>query len=70
MQAKGILPANEPEVTEEALAEMIEQTIQEKQSCDARLGGLSLVELDEIENDEEEAVILEFCKHRLEEMKK
>ena len=36
LRAKGIIPAKEPEVSEEALAEMIEQTIQEKQS----VGGL------------------------------
>lgn len=32
LRKKGILPPKEPEVTEEALAEMLEQTIQEKQS--------------------------------------
>ncbi|XP_018026837.1 viral IAP-associated factor homolog [Hyalella azteca] len=70
LRAKGILPAKEPEVTEEALTEMIEQTIQEKQSLDARLGNLSLEGLAEIEDDEDEAIILEFRRRRLEEMKK
>ena len=33
LRKKGILPAKEPEVSEEALADMIEQTIQEKTSA-------------------------------------
>ena len=32
LRAKGIIPQKEPEVTEEALTEMIEQTIKQKQS--------------------------------------
>ncbi|KAF2356991.1 Phosducin thioredoxin-like domain [Trinorchestia longiramus] len=70
LRAKGILPPKEPEITEEALTEMIEQTIQEKQSHEARLGDLSLDQLADLEDDEDEAIILEFRKRRLEEMKK
>uniref|UniRef100_A0A0P4WGB6 Phosducin domain-containing protein n=1 Tax=Scylla olivacea TaxID=85551 RepID=A0A0P4WGB6_SCYOL len=69
LRQKGILPPKEPEVTEEMLTEMIEQTIQEKQSADARLGKLNLEELDELEDDEDEAILLEYRKKRLAEMK-
>ncbi|XP_063607838.1 phosducin-like protein 3 [Penaeus indicus] len=69
LRKKGILPPKEPEVTEEALAEMLEQTIQEKQSSEARLGKLSLDELDELEDDEDEAILLEFRRRRIEELK-
>uniref|UniRef100_A0A2P2HZA3 Viral IAP-associated factor homolog n=1 Tax=Hirondellea gigas TaxID=1518452 RepID=A0A2P2HZA3_9CRUS len=70
LRAKGVLPPKEPEVTEEAIAEMIEQTIQDKQSAEGRLGGLSLEQLEEVEDDEDDALILEFRKRRLEEMMK
>ena len=33
LRKKGILPQKEPEVTEEMITEMMEQTIQEKQSA-------------------------------------
>lgn len=56
-------------MTEEALAEMLEQTIQEKQSTEARLGKLSLDELDELEDDEDEAILLEYRRKRIAEMK-
>ncbi|KAK8742370.1 hypothetical protein OTU49_001832 [Cherax quadricarinatus] len=69
LRKKGILPPKEPEVTEEALAEMLEQTIQEKQSTEARLGKLSLDELDELEDDEDEAILLEYRRKRIAEMK-
>ncbi|XP_042885025.1 phosducin-like protein 3 [Penaeus japonicus] len=69
LRKKGILPPKEPEVTEEALTEMLEQTIAEKQSAEGRLGKLSLDELDELEDDEDEAILLEFRRRRIEELK-
>lgn len=69
LRKKGILPQKEPEVTEEMITEMMEQTIQEKNSADARLGKLSLDQLEELEDDEDEAILLEFRKRRIEEMK-
>jgi len=70
LRAKGILPPKEPEVSEQAITEMIEQTIQEKQSVESRLGGLTVEELEEREDEEDEALLLEFRKRRLEQMKK
>jgi len=71
LRAKGILPAKEPEVTEEALTEMIEQTIQQKQSIEYKLSNMTNEELEEQEDDDEnEAIILEFRRRRLEELKK
>lgn len=69
LRKKGILPQKEPEITEEMITEMMEQTIQEKQSAEGRLGKLSLDQLDELEDDEDEAILLEFRKRRIEEMK-
>ncbi|XP_045602646.1 phosducin-like protein 3 [Procambarus clarkii] len=69
LRKKGILPPKEPEVTEEALAEMLEQTIQEKQSTEARLGKLSLDELEELEDEEDETILLEYRRKRIAEMK-
>ena len=37
--------------------------------ADARLGKLNLEELDELEDDEDEAILLEYRKKRLAEMK-
>jgi len=70
LRKKGIIPEKEPEVSEQALTEMIEQTIAEKNSIDARLGHLNLEELDEQEDEEDERIILEFRRRRLEEMRK
>jgi len=70
LRKKGILPPKEPEVTEEAITEMIEKTIAEKQSVEARLGDLSVEQLDELEDDEDELILLEFRKRRLQEMLK
>ncbi|XP_050738915.1 phosducin-like protein 3 isoform X2 [Eriocheir sinensis] len=69
LRQKGILPPKEPEVTEEMLTEMLEQTIEEKTSSEARLGKLTLDELDELEDDEDEAILLEYRKKRIAEMK-
>jgi len=69
LRKRGIIPEKEPEVTEEALAEMIEQSIAEKTGPEGRLGKLSLDELDEVEDDEDEALIIEFRRRRIAEMK-
>jgi len=68
LRKKGILPPKEPEVSEEMLTEMLEQTIAEKQSTDYRLGKLGLDELDELEDEEDEAVFLEYRRRRIAEM--
>jgi len=70
LRAKGILPPKEPEVSEAALTEMIERTIEEKKSVEGRLGGLTVEELDELEDEEDETLLLEFRRRRLEEMKR
>ncbi|CAL4075701.1 unnamed protein product, partial [Meganyctiphanes norvegica] len=69
LRKRGIIPEKEPEVTEEQLAEMIEQSIEESQSAEGRLGKLNLDQLDEVEDDEDEALIIMFRKRRIAEMK-
>lgn len=69
LRKRGIIPEKEPEVTEEQLAEMIENAIEERSGPEGRLGKLTLDELDEVEDDEDEALIIEFRNRRIAEMK-
>jgi len=69
LRKRGIIPEKEVDVTEEEIAEMIERTIEEKNSAEGRLGKLSMDELDEVEDDEDEALIVEFRRRRIAELK-
>lgn len=69
LRAKGILPPKkEKEITEEDIIGMIESTIEEKQNHNQDLSKLGLDELDELEDSEDEAVLLEYRKKRIAEM--
>ena len=59
----GILPPKkEAEITEDQLGEMIEETVREKQAGvgKKRLDDMGLDELDELEDEEDERVMLEY----------
>ncbi|KAL0819352.1 hypothetical protein ABMA28_007477 [Loxostege sticticalis] len=71
LRAKGILPPKEKEVSEEEIVNMIEQTIQQKQAeKDKQLSELDLDGLDELEDSEDEAVLEEYRRKRIAELKK
>ncbi|KAJ9574657.1 hypothetical protein L9F63_008189 [Diploptera punctata] len=70
LRSKGILPQKEKEVTEEDIVNMLEQTIEDKQSKSGKqLNHLTLDELDELEDEEDEKVILEYRAKRIAEIK-
>ncbi|XP_021946436.1 viral IAP-associated factor homolog isoform X2 [Folsomia candida] len=70
LRAKGIIPQKpiEKEMTEDEIVQMLEGTIQEK-TGGVNLEKLSLGELDELEDDEEERVLAEYKAKRLRELK-
>ncbi|XP_058461515.1 viral IAP-associated factor homolog [Malaya genurostris] len=69
LRAKGIIPPKkEKEITEDDIIGMIENTIEQKQNGDKDLAKLALDELDELEDSEDEAVLLEYRKKRIAEM--
>ncbi|XP_014256415.1 viral IAP-associated factor homolog [Cimex lectularius] len=69
LRKKGIIPKKEKEVTEEDIVNMVEATVQEKQNQDGKpLDELTLDELDELEDDEDERVLLEYRQKRIAEM--
>ncbi|CAH0400661.1 unnamed protein product [Chilo suppressalis] len=71
LRAKGILPPKEKEVSEEEIVNMIEQTIQQKQAeKEQKLSELDLDGLDELEDSEDEAVIEEYRRKRIAELKR
>ncbi|XP_063831175.1 viral IAP-associated factor homolog [Ostrinia nubilalis] len=71
LRAKGILPPKEKEVSEEEIVNMIEQTILQKQvEKDKQLSELDLDGLDELEDSEDEAVLEEYRRKRIAELKK
>ncbi|XP_028171852.1 viral IAP-associated factor homolog [Ostrinia furnacalis] len=71
LRAKGILPPKEKEVSEEEIVNMIEQTILQKQAeKDKQLSELDLDGLDELEDSEDEAVLEEYRRKRIAELKK
>ncbi|XP_058829614.1 viral IAP-associated factor homolog [Topomyia yanbarensis] len=69
LRSKGIIPQKEKEITEDDIIGMIENTIELKQNGDKDLTKLGLDELDELEDSEDEAVLLEYRKKRISEMK-
>jgi len=73
LRQKGIIPQKktvEKEVTEEQIVSMLEGTIQERTGAGkVELDKLTLDELDELEDDEEERVLAEYKSKRLLELK-
>ncbi|XP_038206546.1 viral IAP-associated factor homolog [Zerene cesonia] len=70
LRAKGILPQKEKEISEEQIVNMLEQTIQQKQAeKDKQLSELDLDGLDELEDSEDEAVIEQYRRKRIAELK-
>eukprot|EP00128_Syssomonas_multiformis_P013926 Colp12_sorted_trinity150504_noHs@13107 len=65
LRQKGILPPKE--ITEDQLADMIEETIQKKQNG-KDLDEMNLDELDELEDEEDERILDMYRKRRLEEL--
>ena len=60
LRAKGILPPKkEAEVTEDQLTELLEATIKQK-TGEKALEDMTLDELDELEDDEDERVLLDY----------
>ncbi|XP_050354294.1 viral IAP-associated factor homolog [Nymphalis io] len=71
LRSKGILPPKEKEISEEEIVNMIEETIQKNQAeKDKKLSELDLDGLDELEDSEDEAVIEEYRRKRIAELKK
>lgn len=72
LRSKGILPAKpkEKEITEEDVVNLVESTVKERQTGGKKgLDELSLNELDELEDEEDERVLLEYRAKRIAEMK-
>lgn len=71
LRSKGILPPKkEKEITEDDIVNMLETTIEEKQSKSGqKLDNLTLDELDELEDEEDEKIMLEYRRKRIAEMK-
>lgn len=70
LRAKGILPPKkEKEITEDDIIGMIENTIEQKQNQSKDLSVMGLDELDELEDSEDEAVLEEYRRKRIAEMK-
>ncbi|XP_053613593.1 viral IAP-associated factor homolog [Plodia interpunctella] len=71
LRAKGIIPPKETEVSEADIVNMIEETIQQKQAeKDKQLSELDLDGLDELEDSEDEAVLEEYRRKRIAELKR
>lgn len=71
LRSKGILPKKEKEVSEADIVNMIEETIKQKQDeKDKKLSELDLDGLDELEDSEDEAVIEEYRRKRIAELKR
>ncbi|XP_055535397.1 viral IAP-associated factor homolog [Wyeomyia smithii] len=69
LRAKGIIPPKkEKEITEDDIIGMIENTIEQRQNQNKDLSKMGLDELDELEDSEDEAVLLEYRKKRIAEM--
>ncbi|GBP49814.1 Viral IAP-associated factor homolog [Eumeta japonica] len=68
LRSKGILPAKEAEVTEEQIVNLLEDTIQKKQTQKQarRSSGSSL---DELEDEEDDAALQEYRRRRLAELR-
>ncbi|XP_037032763.1 viral IAP-associated factor homolog [Bradysia coprophila] len=70
LRQKGIIPEKEKGITEDDIIKMMEQTIEDKQkSREKELSELDLDGLDELEDSEDEAVLLEYRNRRIAEMR-
>ncbi|CAB3385629.1 Hypothetical predicted protein [Cloeon dipterum] len=71
LRSKGIIPPKkEKEVTEDQIVDILEQAVAEKTGNVAQnMNALTLDELDELEDDEDEAVILAYRQKRIAEIK-
>jgi len=71
LRRQGILPPKqkpEKEITEDEIRSMIDATVEEKTGA-TKLDKLSLDELDELEDDEEEAILLQYREKRMQQIK-
>ncbi|KAF7991182.1 hypothetical protein HCN44_002744 [Aphidius gifuensis] len=69
LRAKGIIPQKEKEITEDQIVDLLENAIDKKTGRETtNLEDKSLDELDELEDDEDEIVLLEYRKKRIAEM--
>merc|ERR1712123_109314 len=70
LRAKGIIPdkPKEAEVNEDDIIKMLEDTIKQKSGI-KDMADMDLDELDELEDDEEEAILLQMRNQRIAEMK-
>ena len=70
LRAKGILPAKpkEKEITEEQIIDIVERTVQEKLNKD-KYADMDLDELEMFEDEEDERVLADYRRKRIEEMK-
>ena len=59
LRAKGILPPKEAEVTEEQIADLVEQTIKQK-TQDKAIEDMTLDELEALEDEEDERILLQY----------
>lgn len=72
LRSKGILPpkTKEKEITEDEVVNIVESTINEKINASGKkIENLSLDELDELEDDEDEIVLQQYRNRRIAEMK-
>ncbi|GAB0095725.1 Viral IAP-associated factor homolog [Sergentomyia squamirostris] len=73
LRAKAIIPPREKEaeITEDTIVSMLEETIEKKVGGESgkKLEDMNLDELDELEDSEDEAVLEEYRRKRLAEMK-
>ncbi|XP_071941640.1 phosducin-like protein 3 [Antedon mediterranea] len=69
LRQKGILPPKEEEVTEDQIIEMMEDKIQNS-NASKPYEEMTIDELDELEDDEDERVLLQYRQQRLAEMKR
>ncbi|XP_018331884.1 viral IAP-associated factor homolog [Agrilus planipennis] len=72
LRSKGIIPPKkEKEITEDEIVSIVEDTIKQKQVGDGKkdISELDLDELDELEDSEDEAILLEYRNKRIAEIK-
>uniref|UniRef100_V5FV39 Viral IAP-associated factor n=1 Tax=Anoplophora glabripennis TaxID=217634 RepID=V5FV39_ANOGL len=69
LRQKGIIPQKEKEITEEQIVSILEETIEKKTDSGKNLSELNLDELDELEDSEDEAILLEYRQKRIAEIR-
>ena len=71
LRAKGIIPPKEPEITEDQIADMIDQAVEKHAKGGKDMDEMDLAELDEIEDDiteEDEKAFEEYRRKRMAEL--